>query len=137
MERIIKFRGLREEYNSAWHESEWVYGNLLNNNSIGEVGYDLQHYKYAKVKTETIGQLIRLKDINEIDIYENDLIERTETDCSGNTSNSVYEVVYFQTAFCLKCIKSEIFKPESIIYTMQDLTIIGNRFQNPELLNSK
>ena len=56
MKREIKFRGIREEYNPSWHQSIFKYGNLLNNNSIGEVGYDLAHYEYAKVKPETVGQ---------------------------------------------------------------------------------
>ena len=75
MKREIKFRGIREEYNPAWHQSIFKYGNLLNLNSIGEVGYDLDHYEYAKVKPETVGQFTGLKDKNGNEIYEGDLLE--------------------------------------------------------------
>ncbi len=75
MNRKIKFRGIREEYNPAWHQSIFRFGNLLNNNSIGEVGYDLSHYEYAKVKPETIGQFTGLIDKNGNEIYEGDLVQ--------------------------------------------------------------
>jgi uncharacterized phage protein (TIGR01671 family) len=75
MNRKIKFRGIREEYNPAWHQSIFRFGNLLNNNSIGEVGYDLSHYEYAKVKPETIGQFTGLVDKNGNEIYEGDLVQ--------------------------------------------------------------
>ncbi len=75
MKREIKFRGIREEYNPAWHQSIFKYGNLLNSNSIGEVGYDLAHYEYAKVKPETVGQFTGLKDKEGSDIYEGDVLE--------------------------------------------------------------
>ena len=75
MNREIKFRGIREEYNPAWHQSIFRFGNLLNNNSIGEVGYDLSHYEYAKVKPETIGQFTGLLDKEGNEIYEGDLLE--------------------------------------------------------------
>ena len=74
MNREIKFRGIREEYNPAWHQSIFRFGNLLNNNSIGEVGYDLSHYEYARVNPETIGQFTGLLDKNGNEIYEGDLL---------------------------------------------------------------
>jgi uncharacterized phage protein (TIGR01671 family) len=80
MNRKIKFRGIREEYNPAWHQSIFRFGNLLNNNSIGEVGYDLSHYEYAKVKPDTIGQFTGLIDKNGNEIYEGDLVQHDAWD---------------------------------------------------------
>ena len=47
--REIKFRGLRKEYNKDHHDSKFVYGNLLNECSIGDVGIGLSSYSYAEV----------------------------------------------------------------------------------------
>lgn len=50
MRSEIKFRGKTAK-------GKWVYGNLLNEQTIGEVGNNLSHYKFATVIPETVGQL--------------------------------------------------------------------------------
>ena len=69
MGREIKFRGIKE------HDNSFAYGNLLNEQTIGEVGNNLSHYTYSTVKPETVGQFTGLIDKNGKDIFEGDILD--------------------------------------------------------------
>jgi len=86
MNRVIKFRGVREKYLPNVHESMFKFGNLLSSNSIGQVGCDIEHYEYAKVIPKTIGQFTGIKDRNKKEIYEGDLLK--------TASDEIIEVIF-------------------------------------------
>jgi uncharacterized phage protein (TIGR01671 family) len=137
MNREIKFRGIREEYNPNWHQSTFKFGNLLSNNSIGEVGSDLSHYEYAKVKPETIGQYTGIKDKNGKEIYEGDVVLYPNKTCDNSTYKDTYFVIYTAPLFKLKTIKSHIWKEGAEIYLNDNVEVIGNIYENPELLKQE
>lgn len=130
MSREIIFRGKSSVTN------EWVYGSpvkVCNESHIigfDEVDLDGHHIVFYSdrpvfTKQETIGQFTGLHDKNGRDIYEGDII-RNEI-CKGI-------VVYKNGAFVLDLGKS---CGCVYLFCLDSLLVVGNIYDNPELLKTK
>ncbi len=114
MNRPIKFR--------AWlnMQEEMLYANIF---GAGELfaGRDCQIMQYTG-----------LKDKNGKEIYEGDIVEEYLSDSEDD--NYLYSgvIVYFNTEFCLK-IKSDTYI--KLVNTGDNIEIMGNIYENPELLS--
>lgn len=125
MNREIKFRGKR-------HNGSWVYGDLctLANRfiSIRENRYTyngISHEEY-EVDEDTIGQFTGLTDKNGREIYEGDIVQWDECVADYTFVTQSSEVFYDN--------RSASFMPFGEWHS-SDFEIIGNVFDNPELLD--
>lgn len=148
--RQILFRG------KCISDNSWVYGktliqhNLTHEIRISDYSVKAQAYTEARIKTETLGQYTGLKDKNDVPIYEGDIVECVSwneffTDTEGRTIEALQrrmEVVFYEGAFCMKeDYHDPIITPnywdlrsDSRFSISGDLKVIGNIFDNPELL---
>ena len=140
--REIKFRGKRID------NGEWVYGSLMTGgtpniswcNPIAHKEYELD---CADVVQETVGQYTGLQDRNGVDIYEWDVLKITFDQSYVDKPFYIGVVTYradngypaFDLEPWIDCdmnalswLKSES-DPSVVSYE-----VIGNRFDNPELL---
>lgn len=124
--RQILFRGRRLD------NGEWIYGDLQLGDGdhipmIGVVrgGHDPYYYQ---VEEATVWQFTGLRDKDSRPIYEGDIVRYI--DC--NDTISINEVLYADAGFTPVC---EIAWMADIEGT--ECEVIGNRFDNPDLLNGK
>lgn len=129
--RDITFRGFNKE------NKKWVYGNLIEDIELGycirTFPEGLFKYKDIPIDPESIGQFTGLKDRNRKDIYEGDkyidswnnieiiefsIIKQSNIVGHGNREELIY------CGFNLK-------------YVPDNLEIIGNIYENPELMECK
>lgn len=134
-EREIKYRGLKTfQIFSGETKSIWIYGFYLKRGTYGDPGPQAHIFVYEngyegyRVEEETIGQFTGLTDCNGKEIYEDDII--------SFSNGQMGYVEFFRGCFMVRDIKSEDIRS---LYDIQDwnLKILGNRFENPELLVNK
>ena len=137
--REIKFRAyIKEDYN------EELVGKMLDVSSIhlktGKViiGYSLRNSNYGNksflYKNIELMQFTGLYDKNEKEIYEGDIIHIPEDwEEYGWASGENYEIDFKDGRFRLK----PKYKPNATGYDLEftnELEVIGNIYENPELL---
>jgi uncharacterized phage protein (TIGR01671 family) len=142
MKRNIKFRGKSIETN------EWVYGNLVVDSMTGNkmsiiIWADMSEenksggaYVWVDIVIGTESQFTGLKDTNNKEIYEGDLISR---ELSQGADKIAVKIVLFKEG-CFRACNSKGSSSTNInvlfpkkVYGM-NAKVIGNIWDNPELL---
>ena len=121
-------------------DGEWVVGYLYRLSENNPPFIMLRKYgERYEVDEHTICQCTGLKDQNGNLIWENDVVEIGEHE---DTVNGLYKVIYCENAHCYALKRSVDFHYN--FFTFSDLNgfetsskVIGNVFDNPELLESE
>ena len=127
MENRYLFRGKRKD------NGEWVYGDLVHSvykigdTCVGQYGNEVGMHE---VDPETVCKCIGIKDKNGKLIWENDIVNCLTEDCSGYIGWNESEAGFYFNVL----LEDGSFEEEHI-YDYQDcIEVIGNTFDNPELL---
>lgn len=141
--REIKFRGKPLNLNDGFIEDHikngWVYGTFIAPNWIcGDVEeYDIHAIYpefYCEVDPETVGQYTGLKDKEGKEIYEGDIVE-----CHARIDAASMVVIFEDGEF--RMVLGEEYNNRTIgrYYSINSFVknIIGNIYDNPELLEGK
>lgn len=132
--REIKYRGKRVD------NGEWVYGYYSKSTPIFEgVGHSYitpicengSIDMYRKVNPNTVGEYAGLKDKNGKEIYEGDILHNEEED-SISTINWYDLVAQF-----VACTSPYEEDRHLELYLSDGCVVVGNIYENPELLEAK
>ena len=138
--RELKFRAWDKEYKKMWW-FDLMWGNTVAHGSgwIGMVDspetekYGVGILSDNRVQVDPIGKEIMqytgLKDKNGKEIYEGDIVRHT------NATTSIYEVIFHEHGYF-----AIHFNDKEVVYCLIDSVrlgceIIGNIYENPELVN--
>ncbi len=131
-EREIKYRGLKtfQIFNGETN-SVWIYGFYLKRGTYGDPGPQAHIFVYEngyegyRVEAETIGQFTGLLDKDGQEIYEDDIISFDD--------GKIGVVEFSDGCFVVRYGKRNTLRS---LYNIRDwsMKILGNRFENPELL---
>ena len=123
--REIRFRGISKNNN------RWVYGFVsIDKNSAKMEGFPhyisrASGYLPVEVVPKSVGQYTGLKDKNGVEIYEGDILSYFGFE---------YEVIFEESAFGWYEDGTFYSFAEMAIGEIVRTNIIGNRYENPELL---
>lgn len=125
----IKFRGLELDSPVCIN---WVYGYYIEKSGEDFNGspivryYIHDGYEDFEVAPDTVGQFTGLHDKNGKEIYKDDIVEFDADEWGDNTSNKhLVTWVDREASFCFG---------GGLNHENEYRTVIGNKFENPELL---
>ena len=110
-----------------------VQKGVLAENNKGQLVLGASLHTLCNDAGSVVMQFTGLKDKKSKEIYEGDIVLRNETSCEGSYI-AKYKVIYEKSSFCLEVLQSHIFKKGAVIYVMEECEVIGNIYENPELL---
>ena len=126
--REIKFR--------AWHKEEKIIGEVLGIDILyKEIFFsneDVDCYEHTDFKDIELMQYTGLKDKNNKEIYEGDIVKLRTNHGIGVVKN--YDE---WGAFVVEYIKPRPLAVLGTNYYKEDIEVIGNIYENPELLGEK
>lgn len=131
--RKIKFRGKLTTsnvfmYAVSLRRYDWIYGGIHFAYDCAYI-HSCEHFnKGFSVTPETVGQFTGLKDVNDEDIYEGDILTNGERNYTVEYRNGAFWVINHYGMAAYQLCKSEI---KECCFT-----VVGNIHDNPKLIKT-
>ena len=142
MERTIKFRGqilnsVKDDKGNVVTEwKSWVYGDLLHRSNgvlhILTLNEEKACYENNTIDPETLGQFTGLLDKDGKEIYEGDILHTITFGFNPEEYTAI--ILYRNCSFQLSNGRNLFYFGQSDLTKMDDTIVIGNIYDNPELI---
>jgi uncharacterized phage protein (TIGR01671 family) len=140
--REIKFRALN-------HQGIWIYGTSnylapMADNTLLPLSQFFELFTIGKLRRDTVGEYTGLKDKNDKEIYEGDIVSYTRFgwQCIGHPKHNTdlvttYEIIWSEEDCAFRA--TNIHVTCGLIFddsraTKNEIEVIGNIYENPGLL---
>ena len=146
-EILFKAKTMIKKHKNNGFNNVWVEGDLIENqgeyyihpkaNSVNVEGELGKLIVMHEVQPNTVCQYTGLKDKNGNKIWENDIVKcYADTDDLGNDLYFFYKVIWHESYHCWWLSDIHTLEDEYLHqFNPSDIEVIGNIFDNPELLN--
>jgi uncharacterized phage protein (TIGR01671 family) len=128
MEREIKFRG------KSVLNDEWIYGDLVHRINSPKTISPVQ-INGIGVKEDTVGQFTGLFDKNGKEIYEWDILHTITFGFNPEEYTAI--ILYRNCSFQLSNGRNLFYFGQSDLTKMNDTIVIGNIYDNPDLIKEE
>lgn len=140
---IPKFRG-RSTYADE-NKGEWVYGNLIFDgnravivNGIEEATDEyIAFKKFCSVNIDTVGQSTGLFDENGVEIFEGDVVQFEDCYIESDFLYINKGIVKWSQGRFTVTNRDSVEMEDLLDGELLDVTIIGNIYENPELMEAE
>lgn len=120
--RKIMFRGLCYDPKKELDKKEWAFGGVLQTNGEFSIIYP-DYDESCAVYTNTLSQQTGKNDVNNLPIYEGDIIKAL--------CGELWVVKYLECGFVASCLMHDELQR---LYAVGECEIIGNIYENPEIV---
>ena len=135
--REILFRGKTKAitgcpYNNGKPDGEWVFGYVFSDlgaMKIRQYETDRPEYNDYEVDPETVSQYTGLTDKNRTKIFEWDIVK-----CTDDAGIENIFIIMWDSRRAMFYLDSPTYKTDFYYYSANELEVIGNIYDNPELL---
>lgn len=116
--------------------TDWSYGYYAKSGENHFILLDTDNEdNYSIVDPKTVGQFTGLTDKNGKRIFEGDIVRFDYMNDDGNDAAEDFLIFYMKGAFCAQYL-GNIKCPPNILH-IEESYVIGNKWDNPELLEMK
>ena len=137
---IPKFRG---KSTAEENKGEWVYGNLVFDKDLAIIasGIDEATCEYiafedfCSVDIDTVGQSTGLFDKNGVEVFEGDVVQFEDCYIESDFLYANKGIVEWSQGRFTVTNRDSVEMEDLLDGELLDVTIIGNIYENPELLN--